>query len=141
MVGEGRLTGTGSALDYAYIIDCTKANNNPPRFAGKLNGVSFSVQSVTSVSCSDQPGVTPAFPGAGFDTQDGTGTGKVGATNVTVEWRFVDGGPASSGDTAHIVIKNASTSAVIFDGSGSPPGAYMGGTRLGRNTANAPPIT
>jgi hypothetical protein len=138
MVGEGRLTGGAKTLDYAYILDCTKANNNPPKFAGKLSGQSFSLTAVGTVACSDQPGITPAFPSAGFDTMDGTGTGKVGSTTVTVEWRFVDGGAASSGDTAHIVIRNAATSDVIFDGSGSPPGPYNGGTRTGRNTANAP---
>jgi hypothetical protein len=137
MTSEGRLTGNGKTLDFANIIDCTKANNASPKFAGSLSGQAFSVTTVTTVTCTDQPGVTPSTA-ATFDTQDGTGTGKVGATNVTVEWQFVDGGLASSGDTTHIVIRNAATNAIIIDGSGAPPGPYGGGTRLGRNTASPP---
>jgi hypothetical protein len=138
MTGEGRLSGNGKTLDFAYIIDCTKANNASPRFAGSVSGSgAFSVTSIDTVTCTDQPGVTPSTA-ATFDTQTGTATGKVGATNVKVEWEFVDGGLNSTGDTTHIVIRNAATSAIIIDGSGAPPAPYGGGTRLGRNTASPP---
>ena len=137
MTGEGRLTGNGKTLDFAYIIDCTKANNASPRFAGSLSGQAFKLTSVDTVTCTNQPGVTPSTS-ATFDTQDGTGKGTVGSTNVTVEWQFVDGGTAHNGDTTHIVIRDASTSAIIIDGSGAPPAPYGGGTRPGRNTASPP---
>lgn len=139
MVGEGRLTQSSSKrLDYAYILDCEKANNVPPKFAGALNSQKFTLTSVTSVTCTDDPSVTPAKPDAQFDTMDGEGTGKVGSTPVTVDWEFVDGGVDGTDDSATIVITRTSDGTVLFSKSESPIGAFGGGTRPGRNTATSP---
>ena len=139
MAGEGRLTQSASnRLDYAYVLDCTKANNAPVKFKGTRNSSAFSLTALTSIACSDDPAVTPAKPEAGFDTMVGDGTGKVGSTSVTVHFEFVDGGAGGTGDSAFIEIRRTSDGSVLFSKRESPIGAYGGGTRQGRNTANAP---
>ncbi len=139
MTGEGRLTqSANNRLDYAYDLNCTRASNTPVKFKGKRNTTAFSVTALSSVTCSDDPAVTPARPGAGFDTMVGDGTGKVGTTNVTVHFEFVDGGVGGANDSAFIEIKRQSDGAVLFSKQESPIGPYAGGTRQGRNTANAP---
>jgi hypothetical protein len=138
MVGEGRLTSGADKLDFAYVLDCDNSKNSPPKFQGKLNSSTFKVTSVTSVTCTDDPTKTPA-EAANFDTQEGSGLGTLGTTSVKVTWKFVDGGPAGSGDSTKIEIRNASTDALLFSKTEAPPGPFGGGTRGGRNTATPPP--
>jgi hypothetical protein len=135
MAGEGRLRDGTKKMDYAYVLDCdaTKA----PKFKG-LNGQTLVVGDVTSNTCTDDPAKTPAKSDAPFDTMEGSGTGTLGSTAVKVEWKFVDGGVAGSGDSAKIVVKNATTDAVLFSSEAAPIPSYGGGTREGRNTANKP---
>ena len=139
MAGEGRLTQSASnRLDYAYVLDCTRANNTPVKFKGKRNSSAFVVTSLTSVECVDQAGIEPANPAAGFDTMLVEGLGKVGSTNVSVEAEFVDGGTGGANDSAFIEIRRTSDGAVLFSDTESPIGPYGGGTRPGRNTASPP---
>jgi len=137
MTGEGRLTDGTKKLDYAYILDCNNGLNSPPKFKGKLNTSNFNVTSISAVSCTDDPTKTPATA-ATFDTMEGDGEGVVGSTAVTVHFKFVDGGTAGTNDSSCIEIKNKATSAVLFSKCEAPIGAYGGGTRPGRNTANPP---
>ena len=140
MVGEGRLTQSASnRLDFAYVLDCDRAANSPVKFKGKRNSTAFTVTALTSVECMDQAGIEPADPAAGFDTMVGDGTGKLGTTNVTVHFAFIDGGVGGANDQTSIEIRRASDDALLFSKSESPIGAYGGGTRPGRNTANPPP--
>ncbi len=137
MTGEGRLTQSASnKLDYAYVLDCTAANNSPPKFKGKRNATAFSLTTVTAVTCTDDPAKSPANPAAGFDTMVGDGTGKVGTTPVNIHWEFVDGGTAGTNDSAFVEIRRTSDNVVLFSKTEAPIGAYAGGTRAGRNTAN-----
>ena len=140
MAGEGRLTSGASYLDYAYVLDCNADRPNP-KFKGKRNSTAFNVTDITSISCTDDPNVTPAKSNAPFDTMQGTGTGTLGSTAVIVEFKFVDGGVDGNGDSAAITIKRASDSVVLFQSSAAPIPAFGGGTRAGRNTANPPPCT
>jgi hypothetical protein len=137
MVGKGSLTGSGKKFSYAYILGCM--TTDPDRnFRGSLSGQSFKLTGVSSVTCTDEPGVSPADPGAGFDTQTGSGTGTLGGAAVTVEWTFVDGGPEGANDSAQITIRNGAGS-VVFQGSGSPPGPFPGSRQAtGINTAQPP---
>jgi Bacterial Ig-like domain (group 1) len=134
MSGEGRLTQGAQTLDYAYIMDCDA--DKAPRFTGRRNGQKLSVSDVTSMTCSDDPGQEPAVPGAAFDTMVGSGTGKLGSTNVVVEFEFVDGGLDNTDDYARVVVERASNGEVLFEAEAEPIPPYGGGTRLGRNTAN-----
>ena len=133
MGGEGSLTNAGKKLNYAYLMDCDPNVN--PKFAGKLDAANFKVSDVTAQTCTETA-ATQAKPSAPFDTMEGNGTGTVGTTAVTVEWKFVDGGVAESGDSAAIKITRTSDSVVLFNGSASPPGPYQTAPRAGRNTAN-----
>jgi hypothetical protein len=75
-------------------------------------------RSVTSVSCTDDPAISPAPPAATFDTQTGTGTGSYnGTAGYTVSWTFTDAGEPGVNDTAHITITGPS--GVVLDVSGS----------------------
>jgi uncharacterized repeat protein (TIGR01451 family) len=133
MAGEGRLIDSTKTLDYAYVIKCDPAQ--APQFRGSMNGQAFNVSDITANSCTDDPSKSPAKPGTSFDTMEGDGTGTLGSTNVKVHFKFVDGGVDGNGDSAQIVIRNASTNAVLFTSSAAPIPAYGGGTRAGRNTA------
>lgn len=135
MAGEGRLWDGTKKLDYAYVLDCDA--NKAPKFKG-LNGQTLVVGDVTSNTCTDDPAKTPAKSDAPFDTMEGAGTGTLGSTAVKVEWKFVDGGVEGSGDSAKVVVKNATTDAVLFNSEAAPIPSFGGGTRAGRNTANKP---
>ena len=70
-------------------------------------GNNFHLVTLTTVSCTDNPAITPNPPQAGFDTYVGTGTGKFnGVDGATAQWTFTDAGEPGKNDQAKIVIKD-----------------------------------
>ncbi len=65
----------------------------------------FKMQKLTSVTCSDTPGVDPGQPQADFDTAVGSGTGKVKGKNATIRFKFIDAGEPGTNDEFDITIK------------------------------------
>jgi uncharacterized repeat protein (TIGR01451 family) len=117
---EGRMTGGGSVINgrlrvtYGFELHCDASQmpNNLQVNWGKGN--KFHLESLTSISCSDDPTVNEAPPVAGFDTYNGTGTGRYnGVSGATATWTFTDAGEPGKNDTTKIVIKDAIGNTVL----------------------------
>ena len=111
---ERRMTGGGSVftalgmrVTHGFELHCDPAAepNNLQVNWGKGN--SFHLESTTSASCSDDPGIEEAPPVAGFDTYEGEGTGRCSGLAATIEWTFTDAGEPGGSDTADITITGA----------------------------------
>ena len=136
MVGKGTvISASGQRASYAYIVGCTLSGGSPP-FEVHFGARRLRLLTA-SVVCFDDPAVPT--PAAGFDTQtgeafffdrDSTSTGE------HISWRFVDGGPGGTHDSAAISIG----SPPFFTGFASPPGKFPGSTQTtGFNTAQLLP--
>jgi hypothetical protein len=71
----------------------------------------FKLDRITAVRCTDEPGIDPENPRAGFDTVEGTGTGTcrnkrgTGSGTSQIRFRFTDQGePGRNRDTASVDI-------------------------------------
>jgi signal peptidase len=66
----------------------------------------FHLENLISAFCSDDPGISPNPPNAGFDTYVGNGTGRLnGVDGAIAEWTFTDAGEPGTKDFVKIVIK------------------------------------
>jgi hypothetical protein len=54
--------------------------------------------------CSDDPTIDEGNPPAGFDTYEGSGTGRCNGQDAFVSWKFTDAGEPGDDDTAMITI-------------------------------------
>lgn len=118
---EGRMTGGGSVFTIEGVrvthgfelkCDASKTPNNLQVNWGKNN--KFHLESLTSASCTDDPAIIPNPPAAGFDTYQGTGTGRYnGVAVATAKWTFTDAGEPGKNDFATILIKDSSGNIVL----------------------------
>lgn len=106
---------------------------------GKKKEHRFTLERMTSAFCTNNPFSFPRKPGKkgsnGFDTHDGSGTGKVnGTTNATILWELLDGGEPSGRDFARMASLTAvGNQLVIVEApmKAGHPGAFQQVTRLG----------
>ncbi|MCP4655519.1 MAG: hypothetical protein GY856_08885 [bacterium] len=115
--GDDRFMTGGAFIDNTpfgkFDVQITKLNcdGSPPNnlnveWGGKGNQrQKFKMQKLTSVTCSDTPGVDPGQPAASFDTAVGTGTGKVKGQNATIQFKFIDAGEPGTNDQFDVTIK------------------------------------
>jgi hypothetical protein len=119
-VDTGRFTGGGSVftaagerVTHGTTLRC-EIGAGPDRLEvnwGKGN--KFHLEQITSKLCSDTT-LDEENPKAGFDTIDGTGTGRYnGKSGATVSFTFTDSGEPGVADTARIVIKDAGGNTVL----------------------------
>lgn len=138
----GRMTGGGNdpkvdkIVRYGFELHCSTAvvpNNLEVAFLYQDQEVNFHLDTLTSVTCSDDPAVTPNPPNADFDTMTGTGTGHLtgpgapgcsGADSALIEFRLVDGGEGSNA-ADFISFKVWCGTTTILDTSGSPFGGNV----------------
>lgn len=136
MTGGGNNPGLGDVTHYGFELHCSSAvgpNNLTVSFLYKGKEVTFHLDTVTSVSCSDDPAVDPRPPDADFDTLIGTGTGHLtgpGAPGCAaldkarINFKFVDGGEGKgSGD--FVVITVWCGAKKLLDVAGSPFGGNI----------------
>ena len=126
----GRMTGGGSILTPAVTSGSGKNNSMRVTHGFELHcdvsqlpnnlevnwdkGNKFHLDSLTTVSCTDDPTIVPNPPDAGFDTYVGTGTGSYnGVSGATAEWTFTDAGEPGKNDFAKIVIKDKNNVVVL----------------------------
>lgn len=119
VVDKRRMTGGGKFADgttvtHGFVLHC-----NASRLPNNLevnwgSGNKFHLETLTSATCSDDPGIDPGQPSAGFDTYTAKGTGHVnGRSGATAEWIFTDAGEPGVNDTASILIKNEDGEVVL----------------------------
>src|SRR5207253_859106 len=77
-------------------------------------GNSFHLTGVTSMQCSDDPGVAAIPSAAGFNKMIGTGAGTYNnVAGATVTFTFTDAGEPGKNDTATIVVRDKNGATVL----------------------------
>ncbi len=103
----------GGRVTHGCELHCRltyKSNNLEINWKGN----SFHMESLTSVSCSDDPSIGSKWSSAGFDTLTGNGVGRLnGVSGATVEFTFTDAGEPGTRDMASIVIKDRKGKVVL----------------------------
>jgi hypothetical protein len=127
---EGRMTGGNSQIEgadvrftHGFILRCN-GQNRGINLEINWEGSRFQLRELLSVTCTDDPAITPDPPAAPFDTLEGTGTGRLriraehGAPqrfeNARITFKFTDAGePGGGHDRAEYTISHASLDAPI----------------------------
>jgi len=108
----GRMTGGGSVftsggarVTHGFELPC-RASQGPAQLQvnwGKGN--KFHLESLTSASCTDDPGISEGSPVAGFDTHSGSGKGRYnGVAGAQATWTFSDAGEPGKNDAVRLTI-------------------------------------
>lgn len=118
---KGRMTGGGSVfttdgvrVTHAFELNCAASQgpNNLQVNWGKGNR--FHLESLTSAFCSDDPTIEESPPVSGFDTYEGSGSGRYnGVSGATATWKFTDAGEPGKNDFAEINIWDAGGNLVL----------------------------
>ncbi|PKN82774.1 MAG: hypothetical protein CVU47_01710 [Chloroflexi bacterium HGW-Chloroflexi-9] len=108
MTGGGNIVVSGDRYTFGLSLRCNASGNNF-QFNDHDSGVKFHLQTITSVTCSDNPSINPKPRPASIDTMVLTGTGRLGnGATGTVELTITDQGEPGRNDTISVVIKDAS---------------------------------
>jgi hypothetical protein len=93
-------------MTYGFVLLCEPGGKGHDALQVSWeDGNRFDLDSVTSKSCSDDPGIPPNPTGASFDTHTGIGTGRYnGAARATIEWEFSRAAEPGSRDTVRLRI-------------------------------------
>lgn len=109
MTGGGRIN---ASVTHGFRLECTKENGQNNLQVNWGSSGSFHLESVSSVSCYDNPdkSIDSGNPAAGFDTLHGTATGRCGdGSPATAEYTMTDDGEPGTGDTFSITITGGCT--------------------------------
>ena len=113
IVGKA-LVGLPTEVKHGFELHCD-ATADPNRLEvnwGKGN--KFHLESLTSAICSDDPAIVPNPPVAGFDTYEGSGSGRYnGVSGATAKWVFKDAGEPGKDVTARIHIEDSGGATVV----------------------------
>ena len=89
------------------MIDCDGSEGNF-QYNDHAEDGSFHLETITSVSCADDPGIDPNPPKASFDTLHLVGTGRWnGLLGATIEVTVTDAGQPGRNDSMSITINDA----------------------------------
>ncbi|HJU42376.1 MAG TPA: Ig-like domain-containing protein, partial [Vicinamibacterales bacterium] len=112
----GRMTGGGKIADstvtHGFHLLCDQFRG-PQRLQVNWDGNRFHLLTVTTAFCSNDPTIDEQNPPSGFDTIEGTGTGRCNNQDAIVSWKFTDAGEPGENDTASITIKGVACSLQI----------------------------
>lgn len=117
----GRMTGGGSIftaddtrVTHGFELHCN-STVGPNNLQVNWNQNSFHLDQVTSMSCYDDPTLSPLPRPAPFDTLVGQGIGKFnGQAGYKVLFKFTDSGEPGTRDTAQIEIRDPQGVPVLF---------------------------
>ena len=111
MTGGGSVfTPGGMRVTHGFSLDCYSGAGN---LQVNFGGDSFHLESLTGAACLDNPAIA-AGGAAGFDTYQGTGTGRFnGFPGHTAVWKFTDAGEPGRNDTAEITITDPASNIVL----------------------------
>ena len=103
-----------SIVTHGFEIHCN-ASDLPNNIEVNWNsGDHFHLTTLVSVSCTDNPSITPENPAAPCDTITGTGVGRYdGVDGATIQFTFTDAGEPGTNDRAVIRIYDASGTQVL----------------------------
>ena len=107
MTGGGRIA--GSTVSHGFHLLCDQLRG-PQRLQVNWDGNRFHMENILTAFCSNDPTIDEGNPPAGFDTIEGTGTGRCNNQPATVTWTFSDAGEPGDDDTATIMITGAACS-------------------------------
>jgi hypothetical protein len=113
----GRMTGGGSVftstnrssktegrVTHGFELHCDP-EIGPNNLEVNWGGNHFHMEELLTAVCTDDPAIEPPPPPVGFDTYDGTGTGRCnGEPGASITFQFTDAGEPGTGDTATINI-------------------------------------
>lgn len=125
---EGKMTGEGSVLaidgtrvKYEFELNCDIADKKHSELEVNWGKNKFHLEDLTSASCTDEPGIDPEKPSAGFDTYTGGGTGRYNKmSGYTASWIFTDAGKSGKDDVDAASIKIYDTDGnLILEASGT----------------------
>jgi len=107
-----RMTGSGTIGDgkakHGFELHCDPRQGPNTLEINWGTGNTFHLDRLTRASCTDDPTLMPNPPRAGFDTYDGSGTGRLNGKPATAEWTFTDAGEPGTQDFADIVVTDSS---------------------------------
>lgn len=97
MTGGGQLNASET---HSLTLPCSTTQAHPhPRLQVKTDTLTFRLDSLHDVTCSNDPSIHPQPPAAGFDTLSGHGTGTCnGHDNVPASFTFTDAGEPNQGN-------------------------------------------
>jgi hypothetical protein len=114
----GRMTGGGSVfisntnrsskaegrVTHGFELHCDP-EIGPNNLEVNWSGNHFHMEELLTAVCTDDPSIEPPPPPVGFDTYDGTGTGRCnGEPGASITFQFTDAGEPGTGDHATINI-------------------------------------
>jgi hypothetical protein len=117
----GRMTGggdfyatNGTVVHHGFQLRC---NVRDPRQNLEINwgkGQHFHLQTVTTVSCYDDPSINPGDPAAPIDTLVLSGTGTYNGTkDATIQLLFSDAGEPGRSDGVQLIIRDSEGNVVL----------------------------
>jgi hypothetical protein len=109
----------GGRVTHGFELHCNPRKSDNLQVNDHVSGQSFHLGAVTSVTCLDDPGISPNPPDAFFDTYIGTGTGRCKQPDrpCTARWTFTDGGERGGclRDTAFIQVTDDATNEIVIN--------------------------
>jgi len=109
----GRMNGggtiAGSTVRHGFRLLCNPLGV-PQRLEVNWDGNRFHLESLLTARCSDGPSISEEQPVAGFDTYEGTGSGRCNNQPASISWKFTDAGEPGDNDTAKIDIMGVACS-------------------------------
>jgi hypothetical protein len=117
----GRMTGGGtfSSADvrHGFTLNCGYSTTGGESLEVNWAGNRFHLDNLTTAACFDSGAISSGHPNAGFDTYQGTGTGRLnGVDGYKIDFRFTDAGEPGLNDTAQIAITDPANAVVLNTG-------------------------
>ena len=109
--GVSVFTANGMRVTHGFELHCVDDDGQGVIEPNNLEvnwgpGNRFHLTQLESAVCTDQPNIDEGNPEAGFDTMQGSGTGRCnGVSGATIVWRFNDEGEPGNRDVARIDIQ------------------------------------
>jgi len=118
---EGRMTGGGNfvatggiVVHHGFQLRCSVTDPRQNLEINWGNGRRFHLETVTAVTCSDDPAIDPEHPAAPIDTLVLSGTGRLnGRTTATIQLTFTDAGEPGVNDGVTMTIKDGQGNIVL----------------------------
>jgi hypothetical protein len=110
MTGGGKIA--ASTVTHGFHLLCNPLSEPQRLEVNWDKGNHFHLQTLLTAFCSNDPLISEGQPPAGFDTYEGSGTGRCNGQPATVTWKFTDAGEPGKNDTARIDISGGCTLSV-----------------------------
>lgn len=113
LFAEALFTGSGALLTnkkvrvtHSFELHCAMGEV-PNNIQVNWDEHGFSLESITSTDCYDDPTIEPNPPGCEVDAFEGMGTGKYdGRSGATIRWKITDSGDTGARDFLSLVIRD-----------------------------------